>query len=73
MGDLAFGKSFDMLKDGKEHFAIQQLKDGMAALGPLTPVPWLFILCAALPGLTRDWNKMLAWSSQQVHKRIKVN
>ena len=33
-----------MLEDTKWHSAIKVLRDGMAVLGPLTPVPWLMIL-----------------------------
>jgi tryprostatin B 6-hydroxylase len=29
MGDLAFGKDFNMLKSGDEHFAVQLLNEGM--------------------------------------------
>lgn len=32
MGDLAFGKSFDMLQSGEEHWAIKLLNEGMEPL-----------------------------------------
>ena len=44
MGQVAFSKDFSMLKDMQWHSGIKVLHDGMAPLGPLTPVPWLAIL-----------------------------
>ena len=44
MGQVAFSKDFKMLQDTKWHSAIKVIRDGLAVLGPLTPVPWLMIL-----------------------------
>ena len=44
MGQVAFSKDFDMLKDMQWHSGIKVLRDGMAPLGPLSPVPWVGIL-----------------------------
>ena len=44
MGQLAFSKDFNMLRNTQWHSAIKVLHDGLAVLGPLTPVPWLMIL-----------------------------
>ena len=44
MGQVAFSKDFKMLEDTKWHSAIKVIRDGLAVLGPLTPVPWLMIL-----------------------------
>ena len=44
MGQVAFSKDFNMLKDMRWHSGIKVLRDGLAPLGPLTPVPWLGIL-----------------------------
>lgn len=40
MGDFAFGKSFKMLKTGRNHFAIDWLESSMYLLGIFSPVPW---------------------------------
>lgn len=58
MGDLAFGKSFNMLKSGEQHYALKVLVDGMRPLGILTPVPWLFPLLLRIPGAA-DGTKMI--------------
>ena len=44
MGQVAFSKDFNMLKDMQWHSGIKVLREGMAPLGPLTPVPWFGIL-----------------------------
>ena len=44
MGQVAFSKDFKMLEDAKWHAGIKVIRDGLAVLGPLTPVPWLMIL-----------------------------
>ena len=72
MGDLAFGKRFRMLENEKQHFAVNTLRQGMLALGLFTPVPWLFVILITTPGLMRGWNKMIAWSTEEVDHRIKV-
>lgn len=41
MGDLAFGKPFNMLQNEKEHWAVKLLNDGMETMAFLLPV-WLF-------------------------------
>ena len=44
MGQVAFSKDFNMLKDMQWHSGIKVLRDGLEPLGPLTPVPWFGIL-----------------------------
>jgi hypothetical protein len=72
MSDMAFGNSLNMLRSGESHFAIEILRQGMAMLGPLSPVPWLFIIFSKVPGLSRDWKRMLRWARKQVKHRIEV-
>ena len=72
MGDLSFGKQFNMLESEKQHFAVETLRQGMLALGLFTPVPWLFVILITTPGLMRGWNKMINWSIGEVTRRINV-
>ena len=72
MGDFAFGNSFDMMRNGKNHFAVDLLRQGMAVIGPFTPVPWLFIIGKSLPGLASRWKRMLAWTTAQMKSRMEV-
>ncbi|KUJ06806.1 cytochrome P450 [Mollisia scopiformis] len=49
MGDIAFGRTFDMLTSGKKHHGLTALQDGMAPLGIATPFPWAIPIFQALP------------------------
>ena len=74
MGDLAFGNSFNMLKSGETHFAVQLLNDGMAPNGMLMPVNWMIPVLANLPDLlkprlAKGFNQFIAWCAEQVEKR----
>ena len=75
MGDLAFGRSFDMLREGGWIDAIAIIRKGMSMLGPIIPVPWLAKLGLGLPTLqtTKDWRKMTAWALQLLSARIQVS
>ena len=72
MGDFAFGRSFQMMDSGKNHFAVGIIRQGMAVIGTFTPVPWLFILGKSIPGLARDWKRLLAWTTEQMKSRMEV-
>jgi hypothetical protein len=72
MGDVAFGKSFDLLKTGKPHFALDLLCEGMKPLGTLTPVPWMFCLLTSIPGLSAGFKIFVNWAAEQVKERKKV-
>lgn len=72
MGDIAFGRSFEMLKTGKPHFALNLLKEGMAPLGLLGPVPWAFCVLTSIPGLGGGFKTFVNWCTEQVEKRKEV-
>lgn len=60
MGQVAFSKDYNMLRVAQWHSAIKMLRDGMAMLGPLTPVPWLMCLGSDIPmGSSRDFKTMV--------------
>lgn len=74
VGRLAFEKSFNMLEKGASHPEANLLRQGMALLGPLTPVPWLarIGLSVPIPGLIHNWKKMVRWSGKQLKERLEV-
>lgn len=72
MSDLAFGKSFGMLKSGKTHYVVDLMLEGIAALGPLGPIHWIYPIGPLIPGALRNWNTFLAWCASQVQKRLQV-
>lgn len=71
MGDLAFGRSFDMLETSQEHWAIQLLNDGIKPLGFFLPM-WFFRLMTSVPGLTKDWWRFINFCSERIQQRLKV-
>lgn len=70
MGQLSFGKSFNMLATGKRHFAIDLMRDGMTLLGLFTPTPWLARIGFSIPGVASGWKSMFVWSDAQMRERI---
>src|SRR4051794_31184899 len=51
MGDVAFGKSFDMIETGKSTFELDLLAEGMRPVGTLTPIPWMPSILRSIPRL----------------------
>ena len=69
MGDIAFGKSFDMTEEGKEHFALDLLRQGMEPVGTIGPIPWAFQILARIPGLASGYKSFLKWTADQSEER----
>lgn len=72
MGDLAFGKSFDMLTSGSTHSAIKRLQIGMSPMSFAFAVPWLFWILIKIPFLAKGYYEFIAWSEQQALERTQV-
>jgi cytochrome P450 len=70
MGDLAFGKSFDMLTTGETHWAIKLLGAGMDPMAFGFPA-WFFRFVIAIPGAAGDYWKFIQFCSDQLMDRIK--
>ncbi|KAF9776611.1 hypothetical protein IL306_005185 [Fusarium sp. DS 682] len=71
MGDLAFGKSFDMLASGVEHEFFTESHKTQAFMGAFRRLIWLFPLIAAIPILNRQYLAFQAWITNQVETRRK--
>ncbi|KAK1144084.1 hypothetical protein N8T08_005746 [Aspergillus melleus] len=71
LGDLAFGKSFNMLEIGREHWAVTMINEGVQALGFNLPT-WLFRLLVNVPGLARGWRRLFHFAEQQMREQIKA-
>ncbi|OTA07051.1 hypothetical protein A9Z42_0079230 [Trichoderma parareesei] len=54
MGDLAFGKSFNMLETSRNHWAIDLLDAEILPLALQFPV-WLLRFGMNMPVISRDW------------------
>jgi cytochrome P450 len=72
MGDLAFGKSFDMLKNGVKHYFMEALHLDMMGIRVLTHVIWFVSIFLETPILNYHHKKFWAWVAQTTHERIAV-
>jgi tryprostatin B 6-hydroxylase len=72
MGELAFGRSFDMLRNNQEHWAVSLLNSGLEALCFLFPI-WLFRVLISIPGLLKDHARIVEFCCAQLDKRMKVS
>ncbi|KAL2783866.1 benzoate 4-monooxygenase cytochrome P450 [Aspergillus keveii] len=59
MGDLAFGKSFNMLAGGGDHYFVSMIHENMRYVGHLGPLVWLFPLFSRIPVL--NWEILRFW------------
>jgi len=72
MSDLAFGESLNMLESDEKHFTVGLLQDGMDLLGSLSPVPWLVRIGFSIPGVARNFKRLLSWSVKKIEHRLQV-
>lgn len=73
MGDLAFGKPFDMIKDGIVHDYMSVVHTNMLAIAAFTHLIWMFPIIKAIPGLNRHNEKFQKWLYEHVRQRKEVS
>ncbi|KAE8405503.1 cytochrome P450 [Aspergillus pseudonomiae] len=71
MGDLSFGKSFDMLVGGQDTYFSTQLHADMKSIGLFSHLTWLFPFFKRIPVLNSDYLKFWNWVGGRVEERIK--
>jgi cytochrome P450 len=69
MGDLAFGKPFDMLTTGETHWAIKLLNEGMDPMGFGFP-PWFFRIVIAIPGAAKGYWDFINFCTGRLMERV---
>ena len=72
MGDLAFGKSFDMLKNGKKNYFLKALHGDVATIGILGHIPWAIPFLALMPIINKDHLAFWKFLKMQLAERKKV-
>jgi hypothetical protein len=72
MGDLAFGKSFNMLNDGVKHYYMELTQMSTLWGSPIGRASWLYLLVKDIPILNRQIVQFLKWLRKHVDQRIKV-
>ncbi|KAH8896942.1 benzoate 4-monooxygenase cytochrome P450 [Thozetella sp. PMI_491] len=71
MGDLAFGKSFNMLRDGIVHDFMAMVHANMLILGAFKHLIWIFSIFKEVPIINSENLKFNKWLGKQVHERRK--
>ncbi|KAH7014166.1 cytochrome P450 [Microdochium trichocladiopsis] len=66
MGDLAWGKSFGMLRDGIKHYFMKSLHADMTSVGIFTHLVWLFPIFKATPILNATHLEFWGWVNSQM-------
>ncbi|KAL3474375.1 cytochrome P450 monooxygenase [Aspergillus californicus] len=70
MGDMAFGKSFDMLVNGQDTYFLTALHADMTSIGLFGHLTWLFPFFKGIPGLNAQYNRFWAFLHEQVGGRM---
>jgi cytochrome P450 family 628 len=73
MGHLAFGKSFNMIIDGKEAYFLKTIRTDMVNIGYLRHLPWMFPIFTNTPGLNNNNLKFWKWIEGQFEERSAVS
>ncbi|KAL4867807.1 hypothetical protein BDV12DRAFT_209525 [Aspergillus spectabilis] len=71
MGDLSFGKSFNMLVNGKDTYFSTQVHADMKMIGLFSHLTWLFPFFKRIPLINADYLKFWNWVNERVEERIK--
>jgi hypothetical protein len=72
MGDLTFGKSFEMLVTGQDSYMLSTLHNDLQSLGPFLHVMWIIPFFKMIPGLNSSYTAFWKWIYEQVDTRSKV-
>ena len=69
MGQLAFGKDYNMLDSGERHWALDLLVQGMEAAPPRLP-GWLFRILISIPFAAQGYFKFLRFCRDELEWRV---
>lgn len=72
MGNLAFGKDFNMVKTQEMHPAMNLLHSTTKLVGIFSHLSWIFLIAKKIPGLTAEYHRFEKWLDQQVLERMEV-
>ncbi|KAJ5971237.1 uncharacterized protein N7479_001155 [Penicillium vulpinum] len=71
MGELGFGKGFEMLENEKNRYVPDLLEEGMAPIAQLQVVPWLTILLHKIPFAAKGPKRFATFFTEQAMRRVK--
>ncbi|KIL86958.1 hypothetical protein FAVG1_09511 [Fusarium avenaceum] len=71
VGDLAFGNSFNMLRDGIKHKFLEEAHVSATLMGMFRRTLWLMPIFKGTPLLNNQWQSFQAWLRDTVENRRK--
>ncbi|KAE8137385.1 cytochrome P450 monooxygenase [Aspergillus pseudotamarii] len=71
MTDLAFGKTSNMLVDGKESYILQTIRTDMSRVAYFSHLAWLFPFTKRVPFLNSNFLRFWKWIADQISERAK--
>ncbi|KAJ5297264.1 uncharacterized protein N7443_008157 [Penicillium atrosanguineum] len=69
MGNLAFGKSFNMIAEGKEAYFLKTIRTDMTNIGHLKHMPWIFPILMNIPLINANNLNFWKWIESQFLER----
>ncbi|KAJ5510414.1 Cytochrome P450 [Penicillium expansum] len=69
MARLAFGKSFNMIAEGKEAYFLKTIRTDMKDIGHLKHMPWIFPIIMNIPLLNANNLRFWKWIENQFMER----
>ncbi|KAF7521787.1 hypothetical protein PCG10_007884 [Penicillium crustosum] len=69
MARLAFGKSFNMIAEGKEAYFLKTIRTDMTNIGHLKHMPWIFPIFMNIPLLNANNQRFWKWIENQFLER----
>ncbi|KAJ5120265.1 hypothetical protein N7448_010934 [Penicillium atrosanguineum] len=72
MGNLAFGKSFNMIAEGKEAYFLKTIRTDMTNIGHLKYMPWIFPILMNIPLINANNLNFWKWIESQFLERSAI-
>lgn len=69
MSDLAFGKKFHRLEQGKGDYLLGTIRGFMTSVGATAHIPWLVPFFRSTPIISREYHKFQAYNASLVEER----
>lgn len=73
MGELSFGKAFDMLVRGRDAYILKEVHAFLKMIGLFAHLTWMFPLFKRMPGVNASMVRYWDWVVEQVDWRIQVS
>ncbi|TFK27312.1 high nitrogen upregulated cytochrome P450 monooxygenase 2 [Coprinopsis marcescibilis] len=73
MGDLAFGGSFNLMRDGDIDGIWQMMEEGVILPNIVGQIPWAWVMIKPLPVIAAKRNDFTSWARTQAQLRLEMD